>query len=329
MRRSFQNFIKPIVSSIVAIALFVTLWVGSPAPADAASYGGRMGGGSFRSAPRSYSAPRSGGGYSGGGYSGGGYNRGYGGGMGGGSSFFFFPSPWMFFGGGGGGGILSLLVLAALASTAVQAFQRFQQGQDGSDDLGLNSSKVSVAKLQVGLLSEAKTLQEDLNRIAQKANTASSAGLAQALQETTLSLLRHPEYWAYAGGESKQSAMLAAESEFNRMILSERSKFSGESVSNVSGQLKQANAALTMNPAGELVEQSGEYIVVTLLVGAEGKVELPAINSATDLRRALSTLGAVSSDRLLTLEVLWQPGSTDGVLTSDDMVEYYPTLKLV
>ncbi len=321
MTRFFQNFIKPIVSSIVAIALLVTLWVGSPAPADAASYGGRMGGGSFRSAPRSYSAPRSSGGY----------NRGYGGGMGGGSSFFFFPSPWMFFGGGGGfGGILSLMVFAALASTAVQAFQRFQQGQDGGDDLGLNSSKVSVVKLQVGLLSEAKTLQEDLNRIAQKANTASSAGLAQALQETTLSLLRHPEYWAYAGGESKQSAMLAAESEFNRMILSERSKFLGESVSNVSGQLKQANATLTMNPAGELVEQqSGEYIVVTLLVGAEGKVELPAINSATDLRRALSTLGAVSSDRLLTLEVLWQPGSTDGVLTSDDMVEYYPTLKLV
>lgn len=321
MTRFFQNFIKPIVSSIVAIALLMTLWVGSPAPADAASYGGRMGGGSFRSAPRSYSAPRSGGGY----------NRGYGGGMGGGSSFFFFPSPWMFFGGGGGmGGILSLMVFAALASTAVQAFQRFQQGQDGGDDLGLRSSKVSVVKLQVGLLSEAKTLQEDLNRIAEKANTASSAGLAQALQETTLSLLRHPEYWAYAGGESKQSAMLAAESEFNRMILSERSKFLGESVSNVSGQLKQANATLTMNPAGELAEQqSGEYIVVTLLVGAEGKIELPAINSATDLRRALSTLGAVSSERLLTLEVLWQPGSTDGVLTSDDMVEYYPTLKLV
>ena len=135
MRRSFQNFIKPIVSSIVAIALFVTLWVGSPAPADAASYGGRMGGGSFRSAPRSYSAPRSGGGYGGGGY-----NRGYGGGMGGGSSFFFFPSPWMFFGGGGGGGILSLLVLAALASTAVQAFQRFQ-GQDDGSDMGLKSSR--------------------------------------------------------------------------------------------------------------------------------------------------------------------------------------------
>lgn len=323
MRTRFQKLLKPIVSSLVAIALFATLWIGQPAPADAASYGGRMGGGSFRSSsPRNYSAPRSGG-----------YNRSYGGGYGGGmgGNFFFFPSPWMFFAGGGlGGGLFSLMLFVFVAGAAVQAFQRFQ-GQDGSLDFGVNNNaKVSVAKLQVGLLAEAKTLQEDLNRIAQKANTASSAGLAQALQETTLSLLRHPEYWAYAGGESKQSAMVAAESEFNRMILSERSKFLGESVSNVSGQIKQAtSSALKVSPAGELVEQPSEYIVVTLLVGAEGKVELPEINNSTDLRRALSTLGAVSSDRLLTMEILWQPGTTDGVLTSDDMLEYYPKLKLV
>jgi uncharacterized membrane protein len=323
MRTRFQKLLKPIVSSLMAIVLFVTLWIGQPTPADAASYGGRMGGGSFRSAPRSYSAPR------GGGSMGGGYNRGYGGGMGG--NFFFFPSPWMFFAGGGlGGGLFSLMLFVAVAGAAVQAFQRYQ-GEDGSLDFGVNNNaKVSVAKIQVGLLAEAKTLQEDLNRIAQKANTGSSAGLTQALQETTLSLLRHPEYWAYAGGESKQSPMLAAESEFNRMILSERSKFLGESVSNVSGQLKQAGAAaLTVSPSGELLEQSSEYIVVTLLVGAQGKVELPEINNASDLRRALSTLGAVSSDRLLTMEVLWQPGTVDGVLTSDDMLEYYPKLKLV
>jgi uncharacterized membrane protein len=323
MRTRFQKLLKPIVSSLVAIALFVTLWIGQPTPADAASYGGRMGGGSFRSAPRSYSAPR------GGGSMGGGYNRGYGGGMGG--NFFFFPSPWMFFAGGGlGGGLFSMMLFVAVAGAAVQAFQRYQ-GEDGSLDFGVNNNaKVSVAKIQVGLLAEAKTLQEDLNRIAQKANTGSSAGLTQALQETTLSLLRHPEYWAYAGGESKQSPMLAAESEFNRMILSERSKFLGESVSNVSGQLKQAGAAaLTVSPSGELLEQSSEYIVVTLLVGAQGKVDLPEINNASDLRRALSTLGAVSSDRLLTMEVLWQPGTVDGVLTSDDMLEYYPKLKLV
>ena len=319
MKNQLQKLLKSVTSAIALIALVATLFFSQATPADAASYGGRMGGGSFRSSPsRSYSAPRSYGG-------GGGYNRG--GGMGGGSSFFFFPSPWMFFGGGmGGGGLLSLLVFAGLASVALQAFQRFQDG-DGQAIGG--SSTVSVSKVQVGLLADAKSLQADLNRIAASANTSSSAGLTQVLQETTLSLMRHPEYWAYAGGETKQSSMLVAESEFNRMALSERSKFLGESVSNVAGQIKSGDRAIAVSTPGALAEQSSEYIVVTLLVGAEGKLEIPEINDAVDLRRALSTLGAVGSERLLSLEVLWQPGALDGVLTSDDMIEYYPKLKLV
>jgi uncharacterized membrane protein len=320
MKNLFQNLLKPVASAIAMIALVVTLFLSQGLPADAASYGGRMGGGSFRSAPsRSYSAPRS----SGGNY-GGGYNRGYGGG----SGFFFMPSPWMFFAGGGmGGGLFSLMLFVVVAGAAVQAFQRYQ-GENGLE-FGGKSSTVSVGKVQVGLLADAKSLQEELNRIAASANTNSSAGLAKVLQETTLSLMRHPEYWAYAGGEVKQSSMLAAETEFNRMALSERSKFLGESVSNVAGQINSGAGAIAVSKGGELSEQSSEYIVVTLIVGAEGKLELPAINDAVDLRRALSLLGAVGGDRLLSLEVLWQPGSTDGVLTSDDMIEYYPKLKLV
>ncbi len=320
MKNLFQNLLKPVTSAIAMIALVVTLFLSQGLPADAASYGGRMGGGSFRSSPsRSYSAPRS----SGGNY-GGGYNRGYGGG----SGFFFMPSPWMFFAGGGmGGGLFSLMLFVVVAGAAVQAFQRYQG--DNGREFGGSTSTVSVGKVQVGLLANAKSLQDDLNRIAASANTNSSAGLAKVLQETTLSLMRHPEYWAYAGGEVKQSSMLAAETEFNRMALSERSKFLGESVSNVAGQIQSGGGAIAVSKGGELSEQSSEYIVVTLIVGAEGKLELPAINDAVDLRRALSLLGAVGSDRLLSLEVLWQPGSTDGVLTSDDMIEYYPKLKLV
>ena len=60
---------------------------------------------------------------------------------------------------------------------------------------------VSIALLQVGLLAGARELQDDLNRLALAADTGSSAGLSKLLQETTLSLLRHPEYWAYAASE--------------------------------------------------------------------------------------------------------------------------------
>jgi uncharacterized membrane protein len=68
---------------------------------------------------------------------------------------------------------------------------------------------------------------------------------------------------------------------------------------------------------------------VTLLVGTQGKLQLPVINSAEDLRRSLSQLGSVSSDQLLALEVLWTPQADGDVLTREDILAEYPDLKLV
>jgi uncharacterized membrane protein len=73
----------------------------------------------------------------------------------------------------------------------------------------------------------------------------------------------------------------------------------------------------------------GEYIVVTVVVGAEGNLQLPAINSTEDLRQALRQIGGISSDRLLALEVLWTPQEEGDTLTTDDMLAEYPDLKLI
>ena len=161
MKNRFANLLKPLLKSLVAIALILTFVFSQVDQAQAASYGGRIGGGSFRSSPsRSYSAPRA--------YSGGGGGV-YGGGYGGGSSFFFFPSPWMFFLGGGGafGGLFTVLIFVAIANFALRAFRKAGDG----GDVEMPSSKVSVTKLQVGLLADARSLQADLNRIALKADT--------------------------------------------------------------------------------------------------------------------------------------------------------------
>ncbi|MCU0570605.1 MAG: DUF1517 domain-containing protein, partial [Oculatellaceae cyanobacterium Prado106] len=169
----------------------------------AARSGGRVGGGSFRrSAPPSYSAPSrapSGGYYPGGGgyYPGGGFG-------------FPFLLPFFFL---------------------VRSFRSAQMGGTTSDGYGGYTSispNVSVSKLQVGLLSEARSLQSDLDRIAKTADTSTSAGLTLLLQETTLSLLRHPEYWQYAGSDTKQASLDSAEDLFNRFSLAERSKFTEE-----------------------------------------------------------------------------------------------------
>ncbi len=317
MANKLLSTIKPILKSVFLIGLVIALALGNADGALAARSGGRIGGGSFRAPSRTY-APPSGGYYPGGG----GYYPG--GGIG-----FPFLLPFLGFG-GGFGGLFTILIFLALANFLVQTFRRVGSGGESSE-LGYSNPKVSVARVQAGLLSQARSLQAELDEIARTADTGSAAGRAQVLQETTLALLRHPEYWVYGAAQSQQSALEAAEAKFNQLALGERSKFTSETLSNVNNQLRQASDSLPA-AGGQLsteVREPGEYIVVTIVVGTEGNLQLPAINSTEDLRQALRQIGGISSDRLLALEVLWTPQAEGDTLTTDDMLAEYPDLKLV
>jgi uncharacterized membrane protein len=327
MPKKLLSTIKPLLKSLLAIALVITLALGNAGDALAARSGGRIGGGSFRSPSRTFSSgsrsyqPPSSGYYPSGGY----YNPG--GGIG-------FPFLLPLFGFGGGfGGLFSILIFLAIANFLVQTFRRV--GASGEDDsLDYSNPKVSVAEVQVGLLAQARNLQAELNELANTADTSSDAGRAQVLQESTLALLRHPEYWVYGAAQSQQALLESAEAKFNQLALAERSKFAEETLSNVNNLLRQA-APKTSLPvgSGELVDRMaqppGEYIVVTIVVGAQANLQLPPINDADDLRQALRQIGSIGSDRLLALEVLWTPQAEGDTLTTDDMLAYYPNLKLI
>jgi uncharacterized membrane protein len=325
MRNKLFSAFKPLLKSLFVLGLIVTLVLGNANNALAARSGGRIGGGSFRAPSRTYSPP--GGGYRApsGGY-GGGYGYGYpGGGIG-------FPFLFPFFGiGGGFGGLFGILIFFALANFLFQAFRRATT--DGENDVpGYSNPKISVGRVQVGLLASARGLQKELDELGRSADTGSAIGRAQVLQESTLALLRHPEYWVYGATQSQQTALEAAEAKFNQLALSERSKFTAETLSNVNNQLREGSSQASL-PAdgGQLVttEAPGEYLVVTILVGTEGKLELPTINSSDDLRQALRQIGGISSDRLLAVEILWTPQAEGDTLTSDDLMAEYPDLKLV
>jgi uncharacterized membrane protein len=315
MRKKLFGWIKPVFKPLFIAMLVLTLAFSHADGALAARSGGRIGGGSFRvpssrtytPAPRTY-APGGGGYYPGGGFG------------------FPFIVPIFGF---GGGGLFTLLLFIAVATFLLRSFRSIAGGE-GTAYEGV-SPNVSVARLQVGLLAKARELQTDLDRIAEHADTNSSAGLAQVLQESTLALLRHPEYWVYGGAESQQARLESAESQFNRLAISERSKFSQETLSNVNNVLKQAETRKALEAAGELAlpENPAEYIVVTLLVATQGKLDLPKINNDQDLRRAISQIGAVSSDRLLAMEVLWTPQAEGDTLSAEDVLLEYPDLKLV
>ncbi|MEA5581219.1 DUF1517 domain-containing protein [Nodularia harveyana UHCC-0300] len=323
MGNKLKQTFKPLLKLFFVFGLVLTLALSHADGALAARTGGRIGGGSFRAPSSRTYTPRPGGG------GGRGYYPGGGG--------FGFPFLIPFWGiGGGFGGIFSILIFFAIANFLVQTFRRVSDNGEG-ETVGYSSNpSVSVTRLQVGLLAQARGLQSELNKIAESADTNSPQGRAEILQEASLALLRHPEYWVYAGGGTQQVKLTAAESQFNRLSLAERSKFSEETLSNVNNQLKAAlnqdalsTAEELDNPTRLISEGPGEYLIVTLLAATLGKFEIPEINSADDLRQALRGIGGMAGEQLLAIEVLWTPQAEGDTLTSDDILAEYPDVKLV
>ncbi len=160
MRKKLQSAIKRLSKPLLVLLLTFTLVFSQAPGALARGSGGRIGGGSFRmpssrgySSPRTYAPP--GGGYRG--YPGGGFG---------------FPFLFPFIGIGGGGGLFGILIFFALANFAVQTFRRVSS--DGGEEMGYSSNpQISVTRLQVGLLAQARELQTELNYLAETADTES------------------------------------------------------------------------------------------------------------------------------------------------------------
>jgi uncharacterized membrane protein len=307
--------VKVWTRSLAVVSLVAMIVFGNAHEAFAKRSGGRIGGSSFRSAPSApaRSAP-----------SNSGYSSNSGNGFysnnGGGGGLFFLP---MFFG-GGGGGLFTILLLVIVAGAVMQAFRG--RG-DGAGITGMDS-KVSVAKIQVGLLSSARSLQQELTHLAMESDTSSVDGLAAVTRETAISLMRHPEYWVYVSSANENTKFALAEQKFNSLVMSERSKLNAEVLSNVGGRVLQGKTAAALPSEGSNLEDPSEYIVVTLLlaVAEDTLSKLPPLRSTADLQSALSAIGSVPADNLLAVEVLWEPQSEEYTLTTDEVLTIYPDL---
>jgi uncharacterized membrane protein len=221
-------------------------------------------------------------------------------------------------------------------------FQTFRN-TFGSDEMGNGDANptISIAKVQVGLMAQARSLQLELDRIAFNADTNTDAGRAHVLQEVSLALLRHPEYWAYGSALTERPKLSTAEGVFNRLALAERSKFTEETLSNLNGQMKKPSLAgagaseklAVPQTPGELLalneSSHSEYIVVTLLVGTQAKLQFPKINNDEDMKQVLRQIGSLSADNLLAIEVIWAPQADDDNLSADDIMTNYPDMRLV
>lgn len=308
--KSVMKALKALQKPAVAAVLVGLLLMYDPNSALAAS-GGRIGGKSFSSSrssapsrgysmrtaePRfSYSAP------------------------------YYAPSPFGFSGGGvyvgpavGFGSSAFLVMMGFAAFIMVSGFL-----SDRSEGSVLTATdKTSVLKLQVGLLGLGRSLQKDLNRIAEVADTSTPEGLSFVLTETTLALLRHPGYCisAYSSVDVKRS-MEEGENRFNQLSIEERGKFDEETLVNVNNIRRKSSTSQRANGF------SNEYIVVTILVAAEGVYKLPTINGSGDLKEALQKIASIPSSRTLAVEILWTPQNENDTLSERELLEDYPLLR--
>ncbi|XP_020212068.1 uncharacterized protein LOC109796719 [Cajanus cajan] len=305
--------LKALKKPALAALLVGLLLMYHPNWAFAAS-GGRMGGRSFSSSSsssssRTYSVPRTSGPSPGFSF----------------SAPYYGPSPFggVYVGpavgvGVGAGSSFFFILVGFLAFVLVSGFL-----SDRSEGSVLTAAdKTTVLKLQVGLLGMGRTLQRDLNRIAEVADTSTPEGLNYVLTETTLALLRHPDYCisAYSSVDIKRG-IEDGEKRFNQLSIEERGKFDEETLVNVNNIKRQSTRSQRTNGF------SNEYIVITILAAAEGVHKLPSINGSGELKEALQKLGSIPSSKLLAVEVLWTPQNENDTLSERELLEDYPLLR--
>ena len=307
---------KRIFSFLVISAIISSLFFSNPKLATAAS-GGRIGGGSFQSP----SAPRR---QNYGGYGGNNF-RGYGGGFRGGGLGYPFLLPIFGF---SGGGIFGFLILMSIVGLIVNSFKNSSTPASSRNNAIASQSasptKVSLIQFQIGLLARAKEIQVNLRELASSSNTSTSTGLQRVLQDTTLSLLRKPELWVYSNIETGSVPFASAESTFNRISITERSKLKAELTSNYSGQIYTSKITET-NP-GES-DPTNEYIAITILVATKKDLRLNNTANSELITEALRLLGSISSNDLIALEVIWQPEGEGETLREEELIIQYPNLK--
>jgi uncharacterized membrane protein len=311
---------------------------------EARSSGARGRGGSFRRAPSGGSGGgSSGGGFGGSGGSGGGYRD---------PSYRNYPSdpyyrdrpysnPGPVFvpipGGYGGyvstgsGGALSLLVFLVLflmfpiaAMYLARAGRGRGNGYAGATvgNRELANDIVTVTRLQIALLAQARSIQTELTELTLDADMETPEGLADMLRETVLALMRSPENWSHARAQSEtvRSRDEAAQL-FEKLSVIERSKFSAETLAKVGGRVRRQQ----LRPDDD---GPAAFIVVTLLIGTEDDRPIidPQIRSTQELQAALQRIGAITPDYLLIYELLWSPQDASDSLTYDELLAEYPDL---
>lgn len=214
-----------------------------------------------------------------------------------------------------------LLICGGGSALILYILWKFNNSPSASQELENNT--VTVTKLQVALLAQAKQIQTDLTELALSADTETPEGLTELLHESVIALLRSPENWSHVGFSSQTfKTREEAGQQFEQISITERSKFTAETLVNVGGRVRQTSTATKKDDS-----EPAAYVVVTLIVGTEDDRPLfDKIHSTEELTTALQRLGSITQDYLAIFEMIWTPQNEKDSLSRDELLAEYPHL---
>ncbi|KAK3120902.1 hypothetical protein QOZ80_8BG0643290 [Eleusine coracana subsp. coracana] len=178
----------------------------------------------------------------------------------------------------------------------------------------------TVVKLQVALrgVDAANSFQKDLNQIADKVEASNRLWYKFILTESIRSLWRHKYY--IISSSLFANVTYYWKEHFNKISIHERSKFDEETLSNLDGIKTKRNYKRTHG-------SRNEYIVLTILIAAQGALEFPEVRSSADLEQVVARLNYIPAGEIRGIHVLWTPQMEDDVLSEEDIREDYPYLR--
>ncbi|WP_432810239.1 DUF1517 domain-containing protein [Pantanalinema sp. GBBB05] len=199
------------------------------------------------------------------------------------------------------------------------------------DPSELTNDIVTVSQLQVALRADGHGLQNRLTELGENADTSTSEGLFELLQQVAKLLLERSSYWTHvlASSETVYSRE-EAEALFVQRSLHERSKFQAETLSNVDGVIREQPLPPEPSGADPTLRQTATnrshktYTVVTLLLGtADDQPLFGEIYTTSVLRDVLQDISMMRSPYLLAFELLWTPQLTNDVLSEKELAVDY------
>ncbi|XP_047079110.1 uncharacterized protein LOC124689661 [Lolium rigidum] len=182
--------------------------------------------------------------------------------------------------------------------------------------------RTTVVKLQVALLGWAKPFQQELNEIADRVRASNKPAYKLMLTETICSLSRHKDCCVFSSlSVDVKDGTDSWEEHFDEISIEERSKFDEETLYSLEGIKR------TKEYSKKQDGSRNEYIVVTIVVAANGALEFPKITRPADLEAVVKKLNSLRAGDIWGIHVLWTPQEENDVLTEEKLLADYPHLR--